>query len=200
MPRTPYITADELREEIQSNAVGSLANEGLYQRAVLAATEAVDKHTHRRFDRADAATARTFRPSACGTFVLDLDDIADDTDLDVAVDTSDNGTFAALDGSAWWGELDDITGMVVAIRTGGRFPSSTMGRRTIQVTARWGWPEIPEAIKRATAIWATRLVNRRNVVNGIVGFGEFGGVKLSTIDPDVKTLLGPYRRTSRMLV
>lgn len=200
MPRTPYVTADELREEIQSGAVASLNLEGLYDRAVRAATEAVDRWTYRRFDAAgDTATARTFKPSACGRYVLELDDIASDTDLAVATDTSDNGTFAALEAADWWAELDNVTGMVVGIRAAGRFPASSVGRRTVQITARWGWPETPEDIKRATTIWAMRLVNRRSTPTGVVGFGEFGGVKLSTIDPDVKALLGPYRRTSRML-
>ncbi len=198
----PYVTADELREEIQSGAVGSLALEGLYGRAVLAASVAVDSYTFRTFTSVDDdtdATARTFKTTPCLTVVDELDDIADATDLAVATDGNDGGTYSLVDPSTYVLELDNQTGMVTGIRSIGLFPSSSYGRRTVQVAARWGWPATPQPIIAATMIWAMRLVNRRVTPTGVVGFGEFGGVKLSTIDPDVKALLAPYRRTSRLL-
>lgn len=197
---TPYVTAEELREEIQSNTVPSMNLEGLYDRAVKAASKAVDAYCYRTFEQAsDTATARTYHASRDGAEVDELDDLASTTDLAVAVDTAASGTFTALAEADFVAITDNRSGMVLEIRSAtSSFPYSAV-RRTVRVTGRFGWPETPEDVKRATMLWAIRLVNRRSTPTGVVGFGEFGGVRLSTIDPDVRALLAPYRRRGRLL-
>ncbi|MCC6434432.1 MAG: hypothetical protein IT196_05325 [Acidimicrobiales bacterium] len=194
----PYVTAAEITGEIQNGAVSSTALSGLYGQVAEAVSAAIDKYTHRTFNVPEAATARTFRPTVDLIAVDDLADIASTEDLAVAVDTNESGTYTALDASAYAVETNDL-GMVVALRSMSAFPRSVRRPRTIEVTGRWGWPATPEPIKRAAMIWAIRLVNRRSSPTGIMGFGEFGGVRLSTIDPDVRALLAPYRRVSRMV-
>lgn len=197
---TPYITADELREEIQSGTVPSMNLQGLYDRAVKAASKAVDAYCYRTFEEAsDTATTRTYWATRDGREVDELDDIASTDDLAVGVDTAAVGTFTALAEADYVAVVDNVSGMVREIRsTSSSFPYSAV-RPTLQVTAKFGWPETPEDVKRAAMLWAIRLVNRRSTPTGVVGFGEFGGVRLSTIDPDVRALLAPYRRRGRLL-
>ena len=46
---------------------------------------------------------------------------------------------------------------------------------------------------QAHIMQAARLWDRRNTPNGIGGFGDFGAVRISRLDPDVAELLAPYR-------
>lgn len=196
----PYVTGEELAAEIQSNVVSTVAFQGRYDDVVEAVSDAIDNYCFRTFTVASStATTRTFKPTRCLTEVDELDDIASTSGLAVAVDSSDNGTFTALDADDWYAETDNRTGMVTAIRSTGLFPTTSLRRRTVQVTAKWGWPATPDPVKRAAMIWAIRLVNRSETPTGVMGFAEFGGVRLTTVDPDVKSLLAPYRLRARLL-
>jgi len=64
----------------------------------------------------------------------------------------------------------------------------------VQVTGTWGWSSVPTAIKQATIMSATRLYKRYDSPLGVLGFGDLGVVRISRIDPDIASLLMPYRR------
>lgn len=192
-----YITADDIRNNLQSGAVESSALDGMYSDVADAVSTAIDEYCFRTFTVPTQATARTYKPTRDLYEVDELDDIANATSLAVAVDTAESGTFSTI--TDWTYEVDNRSGMVTCIRSTGTFPWSLRRPRTIQVTARYGWPATPDPVVRAALIWAIRLVNRRSTPTGVVGFGEFGGVRLTTIDPDVKSLLAPYRRRELLL-
>lgn len=63
----------------------------------------------------------------------------------------------------------------------------------VTVSGVWGWPAVPTAVKQACLIQVSRLAKRPDSPLGVAGFGEFGVVKLSPLDPDVKAMLQPYR-------
>ncbi len=192
-----YITADDIRNELQSGAVETSSFDAIYTDVAAAVSAAIDEYCFRTFTVPTEASTRTFRPTRDLVWVDELDDIANTTGLAVAVDTAESGSYTAT--SDWTYEIDNRTGMVTCIRSTGTFPWSWKRPRTVQVTARWGWPSTPDPVVRAALIWAIRLVNRRSTPTGVVGFGEFGGVRLTTIDPDVKSLLAPYRRRELLL-
>jgi hypothetical protein len=194
-----YVTVEEIRDEHQSGVVTSGSLDGIYAAVADAVSEAIDEHCFRSFTVPTSATARTYHPTRDLCMVDELDDIANTTSLAVAVDLADSGTYSALSASDWFAEVDNRSGRVLGIRSTSTFPWSVQGRRTLQVTARYGWPATPDPVKRAAIIWALRLVNRRQTPSGIQGFGEFGGVRLSTMDPDVRALLSPFRRRARLL-
>lgn len=62
----------------------------------------------------------------------------------------------------------------------------------VRVTARWGWPEVPEAIRMATLLLASRLFLRKNSPEGVLQSAEWGSIRVSRWDPDVDALLAPY--------
>jgi hypothetical protein len=194
-----YITGDQIRAEHQTGMVSTGAFDASYDELADVVSAAIDEHCFRSFAVPTSATARTFHPTRDLCMVDELDDIADTTSLAVAVDLTDSGTYSALSSTAWFAEVDNRSGRVLGIRSTSTFPWSVQGRRTLQVTARYGWPAVPGPVERAALIWALRLLNRRQTPTGIMGFGEFGGVRLSTIDPDVRALLSPFRRRARLL-
>ena len=47
--------------------------------------------------------------------------------------------------------------------------------------------------EQAHLMQCARLWTRRNTPNGIGGFGEFGAVRVTRLDPDVAELLSPFQ-------
>jgi hypothetical protein len=69
------------------------------------------------------------------------------------------------------------------------------GRATVRVEGRFGWPAIPDAVREATILQASRLFTRLDSPLGVAGFGDMGAMRVSFRgDPDVMMLLGPYRK------
>lgn len=74
------------------------------------------------------------------------------------------------------------------------FPVLSNGRHGVQVTARFGWPAVPWAVREACLILSHRLFKRKETHSGVVGFDAIGAtVRLARTDPDVAELLAPYR-------
>ena len=70
------------------------------------------------------------------------------------------------------------------------------GAETVQVTARWGWAGIPDSVRQACLLQASRLLSRRDSPYGVAGSPEVGSELrlLARLDPDVAVALEPYRR------
>lgn len=69
---------------------------------------------------------------------------------------------------------------------------------TIRITGVWGWPSVPDPVREATALQANRLWKRAQAPFGIAGAlgggAELGQIiAISSLDPDVKSLLAPFR-------
>lgn len=163
-----------------------------------AASRSIDTTTDRRFYLDTAATARVINPTRR---VVQDDDgwrllVADIGDLDDLV-------VEAGRASAW----TDITSSVEAeptdaieegkavtslLRIGGTWPTGA-GRR-VRVTARWGWPAVPQGVHEATLILAARLFKRKDSPEGVLGSSEWGVIRLSRTDPDVYEQIKSYIR------
>lgn len=65
-------------------------------------------------------------------------------------------------------------------------------RGRVRVTARFGWPDVPDDIEQAALIQASRLFKRKDSPEGVTGSAEWGVVRLSRRDPDVWNLIEPY--------
>ena len=48
---------------------------------------------------------------------------------------------------------------------------------------------IPDDVFRACQMLTARLFRRRQSVEGVAGFGDFGAVRVQRIDPDIEALL-----------
>jgi len=179
----------------------------LLEAAINAASRSIDNYCGRRFWLDGAATARTFVATSSTSLTVP-DGIGTTTGLIVKTDLAGDGTFettwattdyelrpvtaaAAFPEAEPWTEIRSIGTLV--------FPAATVSGRSdrVQITAKWGWPAVPDSVAYACRLKAARLVSRKDSPQGVAGFGDFGPVRLtSREDSDVVLLLDPYRPVS----
>lgn len=166
----------------------------LIESAIRAACRWIDRRTGRRFYADETLTARTFPVVGQMLYrdreqVILVDDIADDLGMTIA--SGSVGAWTSI--PSGWGIGPDNAlahGRAATELYGpvGWIPSS--GR--LQVTARWGWPAVPDEIAEAAKLLAARLYRRKDSPQGVVGSAEWGSVRVSRTDPDVEALISSF--------
>jgi hypothetical protein len=64
----------------------------------------------------------------------------------------------------------------------------------VKVTGTFGWATVPDSIKFATIIQASRLFKRLESPLGVAGVSDMGIMRVgSNIDGDVAQLINPFR-------
>lgn len=191
-----YCTAAELAAYVKMTAT---VDEPRLAVIAAAASREVDRLCGRQFGLLDAPEARRYTMRYDGrrrAWFADIDDTFAVPTL-VAYDSAGDQTYAT--------ELDDTVLAPSNAAQRGRpwtrlwVTSGAAGyaRDALEVTAQWGWTEVPDAVHQATLIQGARLVKRREAPFGITGAGQDSpGLRLfSRVDPDVEVLLQPYART-----
>ena len=183
-------TADVLDDDLIDNCAG-------------AASRLIDGYCNRKFWQTGTAESRLF--TAEDSFYCSIDDVAGTA---ITVQTSNNGdgifdvTFAVTDYQLepLNGYLDGLTWAFDKVRAVGDFLFPTLNsnygsQALVKITARFGWPAVPEEVTQATIIQASRLFKRYDSPLGVAGFGDMGAIRVSrALDPDVAQLVEPYRR------
>lgn len=194
-----YITVAELKAAL-SLAGESFADPDI-ARSITAASRAVEDATDRRFwQDADVNQVRYYTPK--DAYRLSIDDLVTLTAL--ATDLAGAGTFT----QSWTANTDFVIKPLNAAADG--YPYTTVCAqaarstlyfpvgylRSVRVTGRFGWPAVPDPVKQATMMIASRLLKRvREAPFGVAGFGMDGvAVRVARQDPDVVELLAPYER------
>lgn len=175
---------------------GERLDETLLERAISAASRAVDRWCGRRFWADPAPVARLYR--ALCTTSLDVADISAVAGLVVEVDGAGLGTWQALDEQDYHLEplnADADGGAYswtrIVVDSGPGLPAGD--RPAVRVTAAWGWSAIPDEVVQAAIIKTTSLFKRKDAPFGIAGVADFGVVRIGRSDPDVVDLLRAYR-------
>ena len=197
---TLYATVSELREELGDTVTQNLSVT-LLEKAVLATSRAIDEWCGRRFWLDATPTSREFSP-APGTTTMPVPDIGSKTGLVMKTGRNGNGTYAeTVDPQSYLlAPLDaDANGGAYSwtriITSGWEFPYPRItGWPTIQVTARWGWSQIPAPVNEACIIKAVSLFKRKEAPWGIAGFSDYGPVRITQRDGDVIDLLADFER------
>lgn len=196
-----YLTTTEAREYC---GLSDLADTELLDATVEAVSRLIDNHCQRHFF-ATASSARTFATQSADRLRLGaFNDLVSVTS--VKFDRDGDGTFEETVASTNWAlstgtnagapESSPFTELHLFNLVWFPIPGGTAGTGRTQlteITGVWGWPAVPAAIKQATRIMVSRIVKRQESPQGVAGFGEFGVVRISRIDPDVVALLAPYR-------
>ena len=140
----------------------------LLEGMVEAASRSIDRMANRRFYLDTNASARLYR--ANDALQLFVDDIGSATGLAVAVDSDGNGSYdTALTLNTDY-ILDPITApslnrpwnVVTIVSASAAFPAPLNYRPGVQVTAKWGWPSIPDDINQACMILTADLYKRKD--------------------------------------
>jgi hypothetical protein len=75
------------------------------------------------------------------------------------------------------------------------FPIDPIGETAVKVTASFGFgTAIPTDVQQACVLMSLRQYKRFDSPLGVAGFGDMGAVRVSRIDPDIQSMLAPYRR------
>lgn len=166
--------------------------------AITAASRFIDSYCNRRFGQDDVVVQRLYSPRA--VFLLAVDDVATTTGLILESDDSQIGVFTTWTlGTDFYMSpynslqesrpFTQIERAVSGKRVFTRYP------RSVRLTAKYGWPSVPNTVSEACLIQAARLFRRGDSPLGTAGIDTLGIVKVSTgIDVDVKELLLRFRR------
>ena len=189
-----YVALSELKSAL---GITSSTDDAFLTLAIGAAETAINDLCGRKFTADGSASARTYRaqPYLCVT-----DDISTLTGLVVKTDTNGDGTFDQTWASTDY-QVEPLNNLVKGrsvnnIRAVGDylFPVYGDGLASVEVTAKWGWPAVPDPIEQSTLMMAARFYSRKSSPLGVIGVGDFGPVRISRSDPDVAHLLMDYRR------
>jgi len=193
-----YITAEELKATLELTG-RNFADHDIPM-AISAASRGIDNVTGRRFHADTADATRYYTPS--NPYTVEIDDLFHLTS--VKVDTTGGGVYsttwtlntmfaleplnAEADGKPWERIRLNPNG-------GQRFYYYP---RSVQVIGKFGWEEIPDEVRQAATIIASRLIGRaRSSPHGVVALGMDGeAVRIARFDPDITFLLGDLTRDS----
>ncbi|MGW2261447.1 phage gp6-like head-tail connector protein [Streptomyces sp. NPDC001780] len=183
-----YATRDALKLRL-SVEPGDDSRDVLLDSALAAASRGIDTATGRRFWLDDDPTVRTFRTA--GRLVRDAAGerlLIDDAGAEPAmVETGTGAPWTAVTGYDTAPDNALARGRPVTALS--LYPGGWGTGQRVRVTARWGWPAIPDEITEATLIQAARLYRRKDSPEGVTGSAEWGVVRLSRRDPDVWALI-----------
>ena len=191
-----YVTLAELKAALR---ITDQVDDSLLNTAIASATAFVNSHCERVFTPGTATTDRVYVP--VGRFdPLQIDDAT--TIEQVAIDENLDRSFSTV-----LRDIDFQTHPLNGLASGSPYPVSALrpqedgywpmwnNRATVRVRAVYGWPAVPNAVKEATLLQASRLFTRLESPLGVAGFGDMGVMRVSFRgDPDVLMLLAPFRK------
>lgn len=184
-------------------ALGATNDDQLAQRelSIEAASRQLDGWCGRRFWVDATAVDRQFW--ADDPRCLPVDDISSTTGLVVKIDTDGDGTFEttltiatdfillpanAADEVPVWPYTE------VWLADNYYWPRLSNGRPGVQVTAKFGWPAVPDDIEKACIIQATQLFKAKDAAFGVADF-DGGAMRITAgLHPTAKALAAPYRK------
>jgi hypothetical protein len=197
-----YATLTEIKNYM---SISDSTDNDLLENLVESASRSIDRIANRRFYLDATASARLYR--AYSNIFVYVDDIGTTSNLVVAVDENGNGTYSKTLTLNTDYILDPLTSqslnrpftqltMVSNTETWPIFPGLTSNglRPGVQVTARWGWPSVPDDINMACLILTADLYKRKDAPGGILGLGDLGVVRMSPIGRDVTAMVRAYKK------
>lgn len=205
-----YATGVELGEYVR---VMDTLDQTEMDSAVAAASRAIDQHCGRQFGKLDAPGTWYYTPwwdTTGQRWVADIEDLMTISAMTVEVSV-DGASFTTLtpddyalrpvnavsNGEPW-------TELHLLMESG--FAPGVGSDANVAVSAFFGWTAVPEGIKYATLLQASRYLSRRDSPYGVAGSpprrDSGSGISVAAkelrimnrVDPDVADSLEPFRR------
>jgi hypothetical protein len=198
-----YADLDQFKAQMRI-PINDLTDDQRAEGSIAAASRQIDAHTGRRFWQDSEVKVREF--IADNSRLCFVDDISTTTGLIVRVDDDDDGTFettltittnyilAPLN-AADEVPVRPFSELILVDSNGAvSFPRHGSGRPGVQVTARFGWPAVPDDVVKACLVQAGLLFKADDASLGAIQFAD-AGVALrmqNRLHPVAEALLEPY--------
>jgi hypothetical protein len=188
-----YCTLAEVKAALR---LTDSTDDSLIENAIEGASRRIDGYCGRWFYKTASTAIKLF---AVDNYNVAVRDIANAT-VTVKTDNNADGSFE----TTWTQNVDyqlQPTDVILSgepyrriVAVGGKtFPMTVQPRMPqVEVTAFWGWDEVPVDIREACVLLSMRGFARLNAALGVVGFADMA-VQVRAVDPDVRDLLNPYR-------
>lgn len=177
----PYVELEDLKAYLKIKPE-KIEQDDNIQDAINSASGEIEKHCNRQFQRAETATARVYEPD--DAYTVSVDDFWSTTGLVVEVDTNGDGSFSTVvpasdyevyprngvvDGQVGWPyyEINFV---------GDSLPIYHRRKGIVRVTAKWGWQNVPEAVRQAAVIIAAETFQLKDAPFGTAGMDQFGNI------------------------
>lgn len=196
-----YCTLQELKNEL---GITDTADDSMLEIAVSAASRQIDGHCGQRFWQDGSVVARVYEVE--DQWELCVDPISTTTGLIVKIDTDASGTYETtltintdfyLEPSNAAAEypVRPYTEICINRNTGSYYFPTGYEAPTVQVTAKFGWPAVPDDVKKACLIQATQLFKAKDALFGAIALGDSSAMRIrSSLNPLAEALLMPYRK------
>jgi hypothetical protein len=193
---TNYATLAQVKGALR---ITDAIDDALLNTAISAASRWVDSYCDRSFSKSTAV--RDYVPTGrMDPLVVDDVHVVTAVKIDEDLDRTFGTTLRAIDF-----QLEPVNQRAagqdgwpyVRIRPQeeGYWPLALERRATVRVEGTFGWNAVPDAVREATILQASRLYTRLSSPVGVVSFGDMGAIRVSRFaDPDVEMLLAAFRR------
>lgn len=171
-------------------------DDSLLETCIESASRQIETHCERVFTSGTAT--RIYAPQ--DSYITETDDIISITSIKTssAADGVFDITWTASDY-----QLEPLNGLSAGLQApytrvravGDYLFTTSGGEATVQVVGVFGYgTAVPTDVKQACNLMAIRQFKRYDSPLGVAGFGDIGVVRVSRVDPDIESLLSPYRR------
>jgi hypothetical protein len=194
-----YVSLSEVKSALR---ITDNEDDDLLELSIEAASREIDGYCERIFYNAGTAT-RVYIPT--DNFLTETDDLVTVTQLRTSSTGESFDTTWNLSTDVQLEPLNGVSGGLAQPYTRLRaigdylFPvwdprNVNANEATVQVTGVYGWASVPKAIKQAALLLSLRQFKRYDSPLGVAGFGDIGVVRVGRFDPDVESLVSPYRK------
>ena len=191
-----YVTLANLKTYLK---IDDSVDDVILEKIIESASRSIDRIANRRFYLDGTASARTYRPT--GNLRVQTDDFGTTTGLVVKTDPNATGTYE----TTFTLNQEYIVEPTNALALGRPCTTITIVGPTafslpvnywpqVEVTAKWGWPTVPDDIVEATYILSADLYKRRDSIGGVLGLSELGAIRMSPLGRDIAAICRAYRR------
>jgi len=193
-----YCTLPEMKAPDVLNFTDT-THDKVLEREIEAISRKIDEYCGRTFYNISSVEARYFTPERYDQ--LKIDDIYSETDMVVKFDTTNDGTYdLTLSNSDWdlWPYNPKNGRPWIRLEmTYTNAYSFYLRRKSVEITALYGWAAIPPEVNQACVMQTNRYHRRNQTILGVAGATALGAVtlKVPELDPDVKDLLLPLRKS-----
>lgn len=188
-----YTTLSEVKAILR---ITDTVDDALLETCIESSSRQIDTHCERVFTSGTAT--RVYAPQ--DSYVTVIDDLISLTSLKTSTgaDSVFDVTWTTTDY-----QLEPLNGIAggsyspyTSIRAVGDYLFTTAANEaTVELTGVFGYgTAVPTDVKQACNLLAIRQFKRYDSPLGVAGFGDIGVVRVSRVDPDIESLLAPYRK------